>query len=117
MDAIERLSKRLQDLPLGEPLALSWEESDYLARWFYEIYLPEQLLGMKEAAAYMGLLHFETREPNSNALTMRLARGHGPLIVKEIAKNRLTTKDACDAYLEKHPPRPMTRDDVSQEAS
>lgn len=105
MNAIERLAKRL----LGQA-ALLEDEADAVASFIYEDFLPSQIIGMKEAAERLGLA-------TSNTLCMRLSRGDGPQIVAHVAKNRITTVDACDAYLEQHGKSAAISDDVRREAS
>ncbi|HKN44649.1 MAG TPA: hypothetical protein VJW23_12070 [Propionibacteriaceae bacterium] len=67
--------------------------------WLQEQYLPTALLGMKGAAAYLGLLDKDGRG-SSNSLSMRLRRGHPLRFVAEIDGNRLTTRDLLDEYIE-----------------
>jgi hypothetical protein len=105
MDAVNRLANRLVHLKAGLTSEQAHEVAGYIYGW-----LPDQLLGMKEAAKRMGLA-------SSNTLTMRMARGHPLLIVATVAKNRLTTADAVDAYLEMHPQPSPNGDDVLREAS
>ena len=114
MHAIDRLSARLR----VADETLSERQAHVVACYIYNDYLPSQLLGMKEAAERIGLLHRDTGLPNSNSLTMRLSRGADIDLLVKIAGQRVTTKDAIDAYAEMHPPVKPTRDDDShKEAS
>ena len=115
MTAIDRLANRLKSVTQQ---SLHPGQREEIARFIYEDYLPEQLLGMKEAAERIGLLHRDTGLPNSNSLTMRLSRGADIGLLVKIAGQRVTTKDAIDAYAEMHPPvRPTRDDDSHKEAS
>src|SRR5688572_12163638 len=102
MTAADRLAKRLGQFALPPSTA------GLIAEWLYDVYLPEQIIGMKGAAEILGL-------PTSNTLTMRLARGHDLGLAVPIDGNRITTKDAVEAYGEIHPSAPPVSDDVSQQ--
>src|SRR5829696_3321423 len=112
MTAIDRLAERLRAIKDGRGgQMLNHWESDRVAHFIYEEYLPSQIIGMKGAAEILGL-------PTSNTLTMRLARGHDLGLAVPIDGNRITTKDAVEAYGEMHPSAPPVSDDVShKEAS
>jgi hypothetical protein len=110
MTAIDRLATRLRD-----GFTLTPGEAERIARWFYDEYLPSQIIGMKGAADRIGLHHRDTGLPNSNSLTMRLARGATLDLLVTIAGTRVTTVDAIDAYAEMHPPVKPVGDDVTQQ--
>lgn len=78
--------------------------------WLQEQYLPGALLGMKGAAEMLGL-------KGSNALAMRLRRGHPLHFVAEIDGNKLTTRDLVEEYVEILPSWHPNGDDERQEAS
>src|SRR4249919_2130682 len=84
--------------------------------WLQENYLPGALLGMKGAARHLGLFDPDGN-PSSNALSMRLKRGHPLQFVAEIDGNRITTRDLVEEYAEILPSWQPGSHDVSQEAS
>ena len=111
MTAVDRLATRLRAVSggLGLPM-LNEYESEQIARFIYEEYLPSQIIGMKKAAHLVGVA-------SSNTLSMRLDRGHDLLILAKTDADRITTVDACDAYLEHHGKPAAISDDVRREAS
>jgi hypothetical protein len=106
MDAIDRLADRLDHLSESGMPRDPWQ----VARFIYSEYLPSQIIGMKKAAHLVGVA-------SSNTLSMRLDRGHDLLILAKTDADRITTVDACDAYLESHGKPGSISDDVRREAS
>ena len=105
MTAVDRLATRLRDR-----LGLDSRTATNAAAFIYEEYLPSQIIGMKKAAHLVGVA-------SSNTLSMRLDRGHDLLILAKTDADRITTVDACDAYLEHHGKPGSISDDVRKEAS